>query len=102
MSNSQLLSSLFARIPRRYTPENAKEIYAVLDEYEALLRNIEAEPEYEKEVAVFFDDMDTVREMIKNASLNKHSKQVKDKLFDEGSGVLKDSMEQLAKIYGTS
>jgi hypothetical protein len=99
MNISQSLASLFGRIPRRYTPENVKEIYAILDEYDNLLRSLEANPEYEKEVAVFFDDMDTVRETIKNSSLNKHSKQVKDKLFDEGSGVLKDSMENLEKMY---
>jgi hypothetical protein len=99
MTISQQLSSLFSRIPRRHTPENVKEIYAILDEYEELLRNIEAEPEHEKEVAVFFDDLDTVRETIKNSSLNKYSKQAKDKLFDEGSGILKDNMEGLMKMY---
>ncbi len=98
-ATSQTLSSLFSRIPRRHTPENVKEFYAILDEYEDVLRSIEAEPKYEKEVAVFFDDLDPIRDAIKNSSLNKHSKQAKDKLFDEGSGMLKDSMESLMKVY---
>jgi hypothetical protein len=97
--NSDKLSTLFSRIPRRHTPENVKEMNGILDEYEAILLDIEAEPVYEKGVAVFFDDLESVRETIKNSSLNKHSKQAKDKLFDEGSGVLKNSIEELMKVY---
>lgn len=97
--NSDNLSSLFSRIPRRHSPENTKEMNAILDEYEAILLSIEAEPVYEQEVAAFFDDLDNVRETIKSSSLNKHSKHTKDKLFDEGSGALKNSMEELMKVY---
>jgi len=97
--NLNKLSILFDRIPRRHTPDNVKEMYGILDEYEDLLRDIEAEPAYEKEVAVFFDELDPVREMVKSSSLNKHSKQAKDKLFDEASGALKDTMEALMKVY---
>jgi hypothetical protein len=98
-ANSAKLSTLFDRIPRRHTPDNVKEMYSILDEYEDVLREIEAEPAYEKEVAVFFDELDPIRESVKNSSLNKHSKQAKDKLFDEASGALKDTMEALMQVY---
>ncbi|MBC7936612.1 MAG: hypothetical protein H7Y86_14775 [Rhizobacter sp.] len=98
-TNSDELSSLFARIPRRHTVENVKELNEILDAYENILLGIEAEPAYEKAVAVFFDDLETVRATIKNSSHSKHSKPAKDKLFDEGSGVLKNSMEELMKTY---
>ncbi|RYY70895.1 MAG: hypothetical protein EOO13_05045 [Chitinophagaceae bacterium] len=98
MSTSEILTALFSRIPRRHTTDNVKELYAILDEYEDVLREVEADPVFEKEVAIYFDDLDSVRDTIKNSSLNKHSKQTKDKLFDEGSGMLKDSMESLMKL----
>ena len=98
-TTSDKLSELFSRIPRRHTAENVKEFNAILAEYEDILISIEAEPEYEQAVAVFFADLDPIRETIKNSSLNKHSKQAKDKLFDEGSGDLKISMEALMKLY---
>ena len=98
-TNTEELSSLFSRIPRRHTVENVKELNEILDAYENILLSIEAEPAYEKLVAVFFDDLETVRDTIKSSSHSKHSKQAKDKLFDEGSGVLKNSMEELMKVY---
>ena len=94
------LRELFVRIPRRHTPDNVKEIYNILDEYEDVLRTIEAESvQYEKTVAPFFDALDPIRALIKKSSDNKASKKSKDTLFDEASGSLKDSMEALTEMY---
>jgi hypothetical protein len=96
------LRELFARIPRRHSPDNVKEIYNILDEYEDLLRSIEAESDhYEKNVPPFFDALDPIRATVKRSSDNKASKKNKDTLFDEASGALKDTMEALIKMYAT-
>lgn len=94
------LQALFDRIPRRHSLENVKEINGLLDEYEDLLLVIEGvNPFYEKNIPVFFDDLETVRMVIKRSTDNKASKKLKDSLFDEGSGTLKDSMQALMLIY---
>ena len=102
MSFNHTLTALYTRIPRRHTADNVKELFAILDEYEDILREIESTTEYEKAVAIYFDDLETVRETIKNSSANKHSKPAKDKLFDEGSGMLKDSMDNLLQLLTNS
>ena len=89
------LRGLFDRIPRRHTVENVKELYAILDEYEDLLKELEEDKNYAQQVAPFFDALDPIRATIKKSNDNKLSKKGKDNLFDEGSGNLKDSMEQL-------
>ena len=95
------LQALFNRIPRRHSLENVKEIYSILAEYEDLLITIEAvNGFYEKNIPVFFDEVETVRSTIKRSTDNKASKKNKDSLFDEGSGALKDSMLALMEIYG--
>ena len=94
------LNELFERIPRRHTAENVKEIYSLLDEYEDLLQSIEAENEYyEKNVPVFFEALDPIRAIIKKSSDHKASKKMKDDLFDQGSGSLKDTMQDLMAMY---
>jgi len=94
------LQALFDRIPRRHSLENVKEINGLLDEYEELLLVIEGvNPFYEKNIPVFFDDLETIRTVIKRSTDNKASKKLKDSLFDEGSGTLKDSMQALILIY---
>ena len=101
-STETRLNELYDRIPRRHTPENVKEIYAVLNEYEDLLQTIEAENEqYEKAIPPFFDVLEPIRATIKKSSDNKASKKLKDSLFDEGSGALKDSMEELKAMYNS-
>jgi hypothetical protein len=92
------LNELFVRIPRRHTADNVKEIYSILDEYEELLKVMEADDQYEKKVAPFFEALDPIREMIKKSNDNKASKKVKDTLFDEASGALKDTMEELKQL----
>lgn len=95
------LQALFNRIPRRHSPENVKDIYSILTEYEDLLIAIEAiNPFYEKNIPVYFDELEAVRTVIKKSNDNKASKKMKDSLFDEGSGDLKDSMQRLLELYG--
>jgi hypothetical protein len=99
-ATSTALQQLFGRIPRRHTTENVKEIYGILDDYEDLLRSVEAENNfYEQHIAEFFDALDPIRAAIKKSSDNKASKKMKDTFFDEGSGALKDSMEALIGFY---
>ena len=94
------LQSLFKRIPRRHTLENVKDIYSILNEYEDLLITIEAiNPFYEKNIPAFFEELEAVRTTIKKSTDNKASKKLKDSLFDEGSGNLKDSMQALIDVY---
>jgi hypothetical protein len=93
------LKELFGRIPRRHSADNVKGIYAILDEYENVLQDIEREKTYEQQVAPFFDALDPIRAVIKKSSDNKASKKMKDSLFDEASGALKDTMEELMEMY---
>jgi hypothetical protein len=94
------LNELFERIPRRHSPDNVKEMYSILDEYESLLQTIEAEsPVLEKKVAPFFDSLEPIRGLIKKSSDNKASKKMKDNFFDEASGSLKDSVQSVLDFY---
>jgi hypothetical protein len=94
------LQALFNRIPRRHSVENVKDMYSILTEYEDLLITIEAvNPFYEKNIPVFFDELELVRSTIKKSTDNKASKKNKDTFFDEGSGVLKESMQALMIVY---
>lgn len=92
------ISALYDRIPRRHTPENVKEINGILDEYEDLLRQLEADTRYEQVIAPFFDALEPIRETVKKSNSPKASKKEKDNLFDEASGNLKDSMEELRQV----
>ena len=94
-SISLKINDLYNRIPRRHTADNVKDIYALLDEYEDVLVEIEALPKYEKEVAVYFDELDPIRALVKKSTENKASKKQKDDYFDEASSSLKDTMEAL-------
>jgi len=92
------LQELFNRIPRRHTADNVKEMYSILDAYEALLQKLEADARYEQLVAPFFEALDPIRATIKKSNDNKASKKTKDVLFDEASGALKDTMEELMQL----
>lgn len=95
------LQAIFNRIPRRHSLENVKDMYSLLDEYEDLLIGIEATNSfYEKNIPVYFDELENIRSVIKKSTDNKASKKMKDSLFDEGSGNLKDGMQKLMEIYG--
>ncbi len=99
-STAKALLELFNRIPRRHNLENVKAMTDILIEYEDLLITIEAvNPFYEKSIPVFFDDLEIVRSAIKKSNDNKASKKLKDNLFDEGSGTLKASMQNLIDVY---
>lgn len=94
------LKALFNSIPRRHSADNVKEIYNIVSAYEDLLKTIEAENSfYEENTPVFFNHLDTVKTLIKKSTENKASKKMKDHFFDEASGELKDSMEQLTVLY---
>ena len=92
------LNELFKRIPRRHTTDNVKEIYSILNEYEELLQTMEADNRYEQQVAPFFDALDPIRSTVKKSNDNKASKKTKDELFDEASGLLKDTMQELMQL----
>ena len=94
-SISLKITDLYNRIPRRHTTDNVKDIYALLDEYEDVLVEIEALPKYEKKVAVYFDELDPIRALVKKSTENKASKKQKDDYFDEASSSLKDTMDAL-------
>ena len=95
------LQSLFNRIPRRHSLENVKDINDILAEYEDLFIIIEAINQfYEKNIPPYFDALEDIRSIIKKSTDNKASKKMKDSLFDEGSGNLKDSLQQLMNVYG--
>ena len=95
---NEKMQQLFNRIPRRHTADNVKEMYNLLDDYELLLLNMEADTRYEKLVAPLFDVLEPIRTTVKKSNDNKASKKAKDELFDEASGALKNSMEELMKL----
>jgi hypothetical protein len=92
------LRDLFNRIPRRHTADNVKEIYSILDAYEDVLIDMEADERYEKQAARFFEALDPIRATIKKSNDNKASKKTKDMLFDEASGALKDTIEEVMQL----
>jgi len=99
-SKATALTALFNRIPRRHSIENIKDINSIVTEYESILLNIEAiNTFYEKNIPVFFEDLDSIRATIKKSTDNKASKKSKDSFFDEASGILKDSIQSLLTIY---
>jgi hypothetical protein len=92
------IMELFERIPRRHTADNVKEMYNILNAYEDLLKRMEADDCYEKQVAHFFEILDPIRATIKKSNDNKASKKAKDILFDEASGALKDNIQELLQL----
>jgi hypothetical protein len=99
-STTAALTTLFNRIPRRYSAENVKDIASIISDYEDLLITIEAvNVFYEKNISPFFDEVGSIKSSIKKSTDNKASKKSKDNFFDEASGTLKDSIEALLKMY---
>lgn len=95
------LRQIFEQIPRRHSADNVKAIYALVDEYESLLQSIEAiSPDYEKQVAIFFEDLDTVRASVKKSTDNKASKKSKDDYFADASSSFKTSIESVIEVFG--
>ena len=95
---TEKLKELFNRIPRRHTTDNVKEIYGILDAYEELLQEMEANPQHEKKVVLLFEALDPIRATVKKSNDNKASKKTKDTLFDEASGALKDAIEEAMQL----
>jgi hypothetical protein len=92
------LRELFDRIPRRHTAENVKEIYNLLDAYEEVLKEMETDERYKEQVNIFFEALDPIRATIKKSNDGKASKKMKDVLFDEASGALKDTIEEAMQL----
>ncbi len=92
------LQELFNRIPRRHTADNVKEIYTILDAYEDVLKEMEADERYGAGVAPLFDPLDNIRATVKASNSPKASKKQKDGLFDEASSALKDELEAALKL----
>lgn len=94
------LTALFNRIPRRHSLENLQEINEIINEYEKLLLSIEAVNSfYEKATPAFFDELETVQSTLKKSKDNKASKKTKDSFFDEASGTLKETIQELILVY---
>lgn len=92
------LMDLFHRIPRRHTADNVKEMYSLLDEYEAVLKDMETDARYESQVSRLFEALDPIRATVKKSNDSKASKKTKDMLFDEASGALKDAVEEAMQL----
>lgn len=92
------LRALFHRIPRRHTADNVKEMYSLLDEYEDVLKEMETDDRYQKQVGHLFEALDPIRATIKKSNDSKASKKAKDVLFDEASGALKDAVEEAMQL----
>lgn len=93
------LEKLRASIPRRHSVENVADMNNIMNDYEDILRKVEAiDASFEKNAAPFFAELDEVRAKIKLSTSNKASKKNKDMLFDEASGLLKDSVEGLMAL----
>ena len=94
------LLELFSRIPRRHSADNVKEIQSIISSYRDCLTGIESENIfYEKNTPVFFNQLDTIRGIVKKSTDVKASKKNKDNFFDEASAALKDSMQELLVLY---
>lgn len=92
------IKELFDRIPRRHTADNVKEMYCILNTYEKLLMSMEKDGRHEMQVSPFFKALDPIRATIKKSNDSKASKRTKDVLFDEASGALKDTIEELMQL----
>jgi len=93
------LEQLRGRIPRRHSVENVQEINIIADEYEDILKKIEAVDESSaKKTAPLFDQLYEVRAKVKSSTSNKNAKKAKDQLFDEASGLMKDGLQELMEI----
>ena len=101
MSIANDITALYERVPRRHTTDNVKDIYSIIEEYEDLLIQIESiNPFYEKQIGSYFDIATTAKAAIKKSTDSKASKKSKDSYFDEGSGMLKESMQELLEFFG--
>ena len=101
MSISNEITALYDRIPRRHTTDNVKDIYGIIDEYEDILIEIESiNSFYEQNIGTYFDAASISKAAIKKSTDNKASKKNKDSFFDEGSGILKENMQELLEFFG--
>ncbi len=96
---NEQLRDLYQRIPRRHTAENVKELYQIVDAFEALLQSMEADARYAQQAVIpLFEALDPIRATVKKSNDPKASKKAKDVLFDEASGNLKDIVEAAMQL----
>lgn len=101
MNISSQITALYDRVPSRHTTDNVKDIYSIIEEYEDVLIEIESiNAFYEKNISSYFDAASTAKAAIKKSTDNKASKKNKDASFDEGSGLLKENMQELLVFFG--
>ena len=101
MSISNEITALYDRIPRRHTTDNVKDIYGIIEEYEDILIEIESiNSFYEQNIGTYFVAAISAKAAIKKSTDNKASKKNKDAFFDEGSGILKENMQELLAFFG--
>jgi hypothetical protein len=94
------LEQLYHQIPRRHNDENIAAIESIITQYEDVLLEIEAlNTTYEKNIGVYFDSIEEVKMVLKKAKDRKASKKMKDSFFDEASGILKDTIQDLIPMY---
>lgn len=96
----QALNTLYDKIPRRYSVDNIKEIQTVVLQYEQILMAIEAiNSQYEKGITNYFNDIEVITNLVKQANSNKASKKAKDDFFNEASTAFKNSVEAVTICY---
>ena len=101
MSISNEITALYDRIPRRHTIDNVKDIYGIIEEYEDILIRIESiNSFYEQNIGTYFVAATTAKATIKKSTDSKASKKNKDAFFDEGSGILKENMQEILAFFG--
>jgi hypothetical protein len=59
---------------------------------------METDERYKEQVNIFFEALDPIRATIKKSNDGKASKKMKDVLFDEASGALKDTIEEAMQL----
>ena len=95
------ITSLYDSVPRRHTTDNVKDIYSIIEQYEDILITIESVNSfYEKNIGSYFDAALNAKASIKKSTDSKASKKNKDAFFDEGSGILKENMQELLAFFG--
>lgn len=100
MSIISEITSLYDSVPRRHTTDNVKDIYSIIEQYEDILITIESlNSFYEKNIGSYFDAALNAKSAIKKSTDSKASKKNKDTFFDEGSGILKENMQELLAFF---
>ena len=85
-----VITALYTRIPRPHSPDNVKELYAILNSYEDTLQNTGEKCSTRLIGAAVFWGAGANTGQRKKSKDNRLLKKMNDSLFDEASGALKD------------